>query len=119
MLAITHTTPRRVLSHLYRLRREGEAMLASRDLLSPFDDARWASRLIDYLRSISADHFALDRVIFRDFDGHTEPAPPESTRQELDQIVRRNISRWLITLSSFIEQVEALIDTHLASKSNT
>jgi hypothetical protein len=122
MLAITHTSPKRVLGHLRRLQREGDAMLASQDLLTPFDNARWSSRLIEYLRRISADRRALDRVIFRDFTGlplHRAPRPPELTRQELDQVVRRNISRWLVTLSSYLDQVEALVEAQENSTRNT
>jgi hypothetical protein len=121
MLAITHTTPKRVLSHLFRLKREGEAMLASRDFLTPFDDARWASRLIDYLKRIYADPFAFDRVIFRDFAGL--PLNPEKTleptRKELDQIVRRNISCYLVTLASVIEQVEMVVEAEADGSPNT
>ncbi len=66
MFAVTHTTPKRALSHLRRLEREGDAMLSSKDLLTPSDPCYWEARVVKYLRRITADCRALDEVLFGD-----------------------------------------------------
>jgi hypothetical protein len=114
MFAITHTTPTRALSQLRKLQREGEAMLGSQDLLTPFDPCRWDARLVDYLRRIVADPSTVDDVVFRDMPAlsmqdFTNP-PPKLTRGELDEKVRQNISRSLIILAGYIEKLEAVVE---------
>jgi hypothetical protein len=113
MLAVRHTTPKRALSHLRRLQREGEAILASRDLLHEFDPFRWDVRLFEYLRRISADRSALDEVVFRGrpvLPLHHPPPRPQPTPHELDRKVRKDISRHLTILAHYIEQLEAIVD---------
>jgi hypothetical protein len=122
MIAVRHTTPKRALSHLRRLQREGEAMLGSRDLLHEFDPFRWDVRLFEYLRRISVDRSALDKVIFRDrpvLGLHLPPPPPQPTPHELDKKVRKDISRHLTILAGYIEQLEAIVEADSSEKQKT
>jgi hypothetical protein len=98
---------------LRRLQREGEAILASRDLLHEFDPFRWDVRLFEYLRRISADPSALDEVVFRGrpvLPLHPPPPRPQPTPHELDRKIRKDISRHLTILAHYIEQLEAIVD---------
>jgi hypothetical protein len=122
MFAITHTSPARALSQLRKLQREGEAMLGSRDLLTPFDPCRWDARLVDYLRRIAANPSSVDDVVFRDMPALSMEDfnnPPEPTRRELDEKVRSNISRSLTILAGYIEQLEAVVENEDAKDTKT
>lgn len=122
MLAVRHTTPKRALSHLRRLQREGEAILGSRDFLHEFDPFRWDVRLFEYLRRISADPSSLDEVVFRGrpvLSLHPPPPPPQPTPRELDKKVRKDISRHLTILAHYIEQLEAIVEAESARQPKT
>lgn len=113
MLSITHTTPKRVLSHLRRLSREGDAILASRDMLTQLDEYAWEDRLFSYLQKIEREPGTFGNVLLEDFRGIDLLAPqPKRTRGELDRAVRDRIARRLVTLAGVIEQVEALVEEH-------
>jgi len=114
MLRITHTTPRRLLSHLHKLTREGEALLACPPFLAPVDEVRWDARVWTCFDKIADRHafdraVELDRADRGDIDLLDFDRPPISAA-ECDALLRRRIGRRLVTLASVIEKVEALAE---------
>ncbi len=115
MIRLTHTTPGRLLGHLRKLTREGEALLSRPPFLTPFDEAPWDARVWKCLDKIAApDAFAgatqLDnadtgKMDLLDFDR------PRRSVAEMDDLLRRRIRRRLVTLASVIEKVEALAES--------
>ena len=114
MIYLTHTSPGRLLGHLRKLTREGEALLSRPPFLTPLDEVPWDARVWSCLDKIAApDAFAgatqLDSadsgsVDLLDFDR------PGRSVAELDELLRRRIRRRLVTLASVIEKVEALAE---------
>ena len=115
MIRLTHSTPGRLLGHLRKLTREGEALLARPPLLTPLDEAPWDARVWRCLEKITApDAFAgatqldnadVGQIDLLDFDR------PSRSVSELDELLRRRIRRRLVTLASVIEKVEALAES--------
>jgi hypothetical protein len=114
MLRISHTTPKRLLGHLRKLTREGEALLACPPFLTPANEVRWDARVWKCFDKVanpqafdgalqldSADAGPIDLL---DFDR------PSRSVAELDELLRRRIRRRLVTLASVIEKVEALAE---------
>jgi hypothetical protein len=110
MIRITHTTPRRLLGHLRRLQREGEALLDLPGFLTPRDEWPWDARVWRCLDKIAAPH-AFDAATERDREDVAAENPlafgPPPSEWEADEIIRRRITRRLGTLASVIEKVEA------------
>ena len=114
VLRITHTTPRRLLGHLRKLMREGEALLACPPFLTPVDEASWSARVWTCFDKIAhpqafdgaqqLDYADIGPIDLLDFN---RPSPSVA---ELDELVRRRIGRRLVTLASVIEKVEALAE---------
>lgn len=114
MIHLTHTTPGRLLSHLRKLTRAGESLLARPPFLTPLDEAPWDARVWSCLDKITAPNaFAganqLDRADAGDVDLLDFDRPSRSVA-ELDELLRRRINRRLVTLASVIEKVEALAE---------
>jgi hypothetical protein len=115
VIRLTHCSPGRLLSHLRKLTREGEALLARPPFLSPRDEGPWDAGVWKCLQKIAPpDAFAgvtqLDRaevgeVDLLDFDR------PRRSAAEVDERLRRRIGRRLVTLASVIEKVEALAES--------
>lgn len=113
MIRITHTTPNRLLSHLRRLQRDGEALLALARFLTLTDEWPWDARVWRCLDKI-ADPHAFDGATERDGED-LRPIDmlafrPPLKEWEGDEIIRRRITRRLGTLASVIEKVEALAE---------
>lgn len=114
MFNITHTSPKRALSHLLRLQREGEA-LAARDDVKLIEEGRWAWRVMQYLRRILAEKYMLDRLpayqvrALTSEDFKTVPKP--LSREEYIAMIRKRINTLLTTLTSVIDQLEAHIES--------
>jgi hypothetical protein len=115
MIHLTHASPGRLLSHLRKLTREGEALLARPPFLTPLDEAPWDARVWKCLDKIAGpnafegamqlDSEDLGPIDLLDFDR------PRPSVCELDELLRRRISRRLVTLASVIEKVEALAES--------
>ena len=109
MFHVVHTTPKRVLSHLLRLKREGEALLTRREL-DPITEGMWAHRVFKYLAKISQDPDTFERVLWK---RAVAVSPPDSPKpairsvEEMTRIQKEHVKRNLITLSAAIEQFEA------------
>lgn len=113
MFKITHTTPKRVLSHLLRLQREGET-LAQQGVADLVQAGRWEWRMLMYLRRVVADEKMFDRLPAYQI---WVPTAKEIYRGPipLDPAVygpglRKRIKTRLVTLSSVIDQLEAHIE---------
>ena len=120
MLRITHTTPRRLLSHLRKLTREGEALLDRPPFLTPWDEVQWDARVWKCLDKIAdpaafASATELDSADVGKID-ILDPHPPKRSAAELDELLRRRIGRRLVTLASVIEKVEALAELPSSGK---
>jgi len=114
VIRLTHTSPRRTLTHLRKLQREGESLLARPDQLSPHEEAPWDVRVWRCLDRLAAPGtfdgaLILDRadVGLPDLTDFDRPTPSATDR---DQRLRRRIGRRLVTLASVIEKVEALCE---------
>jgi hypothetical protein len=115
VIHLTHTTPGRLLSHLRKLTRAGESLLARPPFLTPLDEAPWDVRVWKYLDKITApnafagatqlDNADTGGIDLLDFDRPSRSVP------ELDELLRRRINRRLVTLASVIEKVEALAES--------
>ena len=115
MIRLTHTTPGRLLGHLRKLTREGEALLSRPPFLGPLDEAPWDARVWRCLEKITAhnafagatqlDNADVGQIDLLDFDR------PSRSVSELDELLRRRIRRRLVTLASVIEKVEALAES--------
>ena len=114
VIHLTHTTPGRLLSHLRKLTRAGESLLARPPFLTPLDEVPWDARVWSCLEKIAApDAFAgatqldnadVGKIDLLDFDR------PSRSALEGDELLRRRIRRRLVTLASVIEKVEALAE---------
>ena len=112
MIQLTHTTPGRLLSHLHKLARQGESLLARPPFLTPLDEAPWDARVWKCLDKIAApDAFAgatqldcadVGPIDLLDFDR------PRRSAAEMDERLRRRLLGRLVTLAGVIEKVEAL-----------
>ena len=114
MIHLTHTTAGRLLSHLRKLTREGESLLARPSLLTPLDEVPWDVRVWKCFDKITAPHTfdgatQLDRADAGDVDLLDFDRPRRSA-SEGDELLRRRINRRLVTLASVIEKVEALAE---------
>ena len=113
MIRITHTTPGRLLGHLRRLQREGEALLGLPGFLTPRDEWPWDVRVWRCLDKIAGPH-AFDAAIERDREDLPPMDPlafgPPLSELQADEIIRSRITRRLGTLASVIEKVEACAD---------
>jgi hypothetical protein len=115
VIHLTHTSPGHLLSHLRKLAREGESLLASPPFLTPLDEVPWDARVWKCLDKIAApDAFAgatqldnadVGKIDLLDFDR------PSRSALEGDELLRRRIRRRLVTLASVIEKVEALAES--------
>jgi hypothetical protein len=114
MLHITHTTSGRLLSHLGKLVRDGEALLARPPCLGVREPALWEVRVWRCLEKIAAPA-TFEGALQQD---NAEVGPinllddrPRRSAAELDELLRRRIRRRLVTLSSVMEKVEALAES--------
>ena len=115
MLRILHTTPNRLLGHLRKLMRQGEALLESPPFLHPADEMRWDARVWKCFDQI-ADSQTFDGALQLD---RADVGPidlldfnrPRRTVAEGDELLRRRIRRRLVTLASVVEKVEALAES--------
>ena len=113
MIVIKHTTPARVLGHLRRLQRDGEALLALSRFLTMVDESYWEIRVWRCLDKIVADRRAFDLALERDLEDIggiqlESPKPPDV----MNRLLRRRVTRRLGTLASVIEKVEAQVEQH-------
>jgi hypothetical protein len=108
MFRVVHTSPKRVLSHLHRLKREGEALLQS-ETLDPRAEAMWSDRLFRYLRKISEDPATFERLLMKSVMALSTEAvpPPVKSPQELTKVWKKHVANHLVTLAGAIEQFEA------------
>ena len=112
MLLIAQPSARRVLSHLIRLQREGEALLEQPEL-SHVDECRWQARVWKCLDKVAGRRaFQLASQADREEVGPIDllafkPARPS---WEMDRLIRRRIQHRLVSLVSVIEKVEALAE---------
>lgn len=108
MFRITHTTPKKALSHLRRLRKEGEGLLGEAEV-GARAEARWSDRVFRILKKISANPDTFERLMWNDVV--TLPPPeeyhPRKTNEEIIAAQRKEVQKTLITLSGAIEQFEA------------
>jgi len=113
MLVFKHATPGRVLSHLRKILRDGEALLATPQPLTAADEGRWEVRVWRSLEKIVPDRHAFDGAMERDLQdiGGLHQVRRKSP-EELDGLLRRRIQRRLGTLASVIEKVEAHAEVH-------
>ena len=112
MLQIRHTTPRRLISHLRKLLREGEEILAQPGPISVRAEAPWDFRVWRCLGKIAHPN-AFDGALQLD-QADVGPidllAPVQRSEAELDQLIRRRLQRRLVTLVSVLEKVEAMAE---------
>jgi len=112
MLRIGQQSARRLLSHLIRLQREGEALLEQPEL-SSVDECRWQARVLKCLDKVAGRRaFRLASQCDRKEVGPVDLLAfgPVRTDWEMDRLVRRRIQRRLVSLASVIEKVEVLAD---------
>ena len=115
VIRLTHTSPGRLLSHLRKLAREGEALLARPPFLTPLNEVPWDARVWKCLDKITApntfvgasqlDNADTGEMDLLDFDR------PRRSVAEMDELLRRRIRHRLVTLASVIEKVEALAES--------
>jgi len=114
VIRLAHTSPRRTLSHLRKLQRDGESLLASPAQLSPRDEAPWEARVWRCLDRLAAPGTFDGALILDSADAGLPDLlnfdRPTPSRTDLDQLLRRRIGRRLVTLASVIEKVEALCE---------
>jgi len=115
MFNITHTTPQRVLGHLHRLKREGDALVA-RDDVTLLEESQWAWRVDRYLRRILEDRWMLDRLRANelpalDADDFASPPQPPPSREERRAMIGARVNALLTTLTSIIDQLEGDIES--------
>ena len=108
MFRVTHTTPKRVLAHLYRLQREGEFLLRQPEL-SPLDEGRWEDRVFRYLKRISTDPDTFERLMWNDPVALSLDGPDRRIRsvEEMTKAQKRHVQKAMITLAGAIDQFEA------------
>ena len=115
MLRVIHTTPKRLLGHLRKLMRQGEALLASPPFLNPADEVRWDARVwicFDKIAdsqtfdgALELDQADIGPIDLLNFDR------PDRSAAEMDELLRRRIRRRLVTLASVVEKVEAVAES--------
>jgi len=108
MFRVTHTTPKKVLSHLLRLQREGEALLGQAQV-SALDEGKWADRVFRYLKKISTDPETFERLIWKNMVPMSLDFRPRAlpTLEEMTKIQKKHVQKTMITLAGAIEQFEA------------
>ena len=108
MFRVTHTTPKKVMSHLLRLQREGEALLL-REELNALAEGMWADRVFRYLKKISVDPDTFERLMW--IDPPTVSLDFTSGQalsvEERSNAMKKHVQKHLITLVGAIEQFEA------------
>jgi hypothetical protein len=111
MFRITHTTPKRALLHLRRLRKQGDDLLA-REILDIVSYSGWTVRTFMYLRKISEDPSTFDRPILNTMAVLSPPEAyrPESSIEEISQSQKKHVRSDLVTLAGAIEQLEAFCE---------
>ena len=113
MFRVVHTTPKKVLSHLRRLQREGEGLLGEAEV-GARAEAFWSDRVFKYLKRISADPETFERLMWN----YPVALPPPEVfipRRTIAEIVaaqRREVQKTLITLAGAIEQFEAQYESN-------
>ena len=109
MFEVTHTSPRRALSHLMRLQAEGETLLG-REFIEAIEGGRWEERVFGYLKKIAAVPATFEVVdvkngmVISPLDMMHEPP---LTEEEITFIQKQRVNKALITLAGAIEQFEA------------
>ena len=108
MFRITHTTPKKALSHLLRLQREGEALLL-REEIDARAEGMWSDRVFRFLRKISADPDTFDRLMWIDPPTISLDfsAPVIRSVEEMTNVQKKHVQKSLITLAGAMEQFEA------------
>jgi hypothetical protein len=108
MFRVVHTSPKRALGHLRRLRAEGEGLLGEAEV-GMLTEAFWSDRVFRYLQRIAVDPGTFDRMMWHDVV--TLPPPeeyrPPKTTEEHSRAQRQAVQKTLITLTGAIEQLEA------------
>jgi len=108
MFRVIHTTPKKALSHLGRLQKEGEGLLGEAEVGARAEGI-WSSRVFKYLKKISADPGTFERLMWNDVV--TLPPPeasrPRRTPEEISAAQRKEVQMTLVTLAGAIEQFEA------------
>ena len=113
MIQIRHTTPGRLLTHLRKLAREGEEILAQPILLPPAVELPWDVRVWRCLEKIAQPNaFEGAQQLDQADVGLVDLLKPRRRSEvEIDQVIRRRVRRRLVTLASGMEKVEALAET--------
>jgi hypothetical protein len=108
MFHVVHTTPKKALSHLLRLRREGEALL-NRTTLDPLAEGMWSHRLFRYLKKISTDPETFERLLWKSAMAISLDGMPSKIRtvEDMTRVQKKHVSNHLVTLAGAIEQFEA------------
>jgi hypothetical protein len=108
MFRVTHTTTKKVLSHLRRLQAEGEALLEQSEL-GALAQGRWEDRVFRYLKKISADPETFERIMWNDPQTLSLDGPDRRIRtiDEMTKAQKKHVQKALITLVSAMEQFEA------------
>lgn len=113
MLRIRGKSARRLLSHLVKLQRDGEALLELPEIFILPAESRWEVRVWKCLDRIAGPR-AFESAVRQDAEemGPIDLLAPYPMRTEVGvtQLVQRRIQRPLITLASVIEKVEALAE---------
>lgn len=112
MLHLNPKSARRLLSHLIRLQRDGEALLEQPELAS-VDECRWQARVWRCLdKAAGPDAFQSASQHDQEEAGPIDLLAfgPARSADERDRLVRRRIQRRLISLASVMEKVEAVAE---------
>ncbi len=111
MFRVVHTTPKKALSHLRRLQREGEGLLGEAEV-GARAEAFWSDRVFRYLKKIALDPDTFAQLMWSDV--FTLPPPeifmPKRTAKELATLQRKEVQKTLVTLAGAMEQFEAQYD---------
>ncbi len=114
MFRVIHTTPKKALSHLRRLQKEGEGLLGEAEVGARAEGI-WSDRVFKYLKRISADPETFERLMWNDVV--TLPPPevflPRRTAEEIIAAQRKEVQKTLITLAGAIEQFEAQYESKI------
>jgi hypothetical protein len=114
MLLIKHTTPGRLVGHLGKLLRDGEALLTQPLCLGFREVGLWEVRVwrcLDKITARAAFEGALEQDTAEVGPINLLEDQPRRSDAELDQLFRRRIHRRLVTLASVREKAEALAET--------
>lgn len=91
MFRVIHTTPKRALSHLLRLQREGEGLLGEAEV-GARAEAVWSDRVFKYLKRISEDPNTFERLMWNDVVNSTAPrrfSPDQTPRRDYRSTAKR------------------------------